>query len=286
MNVRAAYGWTFMAGVLVASLVLGGAAARQASDRERDGLVGLVHRVVSTTGGTSVTNTYSRDGILLETVTRNAPPADQPDVGERMERVVYEYDAQGRRQRDMIDEGDGYRYLSRVYAYDQDGKVLAEASYSMCGTFSSLTLYTYDDAGRVQEDLSYRLRSLFKRTHEFDSHGRMTLRRNYKNNGAISSTGYRYDEHGRLAEESELRPDGTLERKVSYRYDWQGNQILEETTNLADSSLNGTRASSYEYDAQGNWTARTVQHPVVPRGEETSVEITRRTITYYDHPSK
>jgi len=285
-NVRATYGWTFVAGILVAGLALGGAAPRNTTDRERDGLVGAVHRVVSATGGTSITKTYSRDGALLETVTRNAPPADQPDVGERMERVVYEYDAQGRRQHDMIDEGDGYRYLSRAYAYDKSGRVLAEAAYSMCGTFSSLTLYTYDDAGRLQEDLSYRLRSLFKRTYDFDSQGRPIFRRNYKNHGAISSTGYRYDDQGRLAEQSEFRLDGTLESKASYRYDRQGNRILEETVNPADSSLNGTRAWSYEFDAQGNWMTQTARQPLVPRGVEASVEVTHRTITYYGRPSE
>ncbi|HMU54446.1 MAG TPA: hypothetical protein PKA61_05550 [Nitrospira sp.] len=286
MKARAAYGWTFVAGVLIAGLVLGGAATRGTTDRERDGLVGLVHRVVSTTGGTSITKIYSRDGVLLETVTRSAPPADQPDVGERIERVVYEYDSQNRRRREMIDEGDGIQYLSRAYAHDKSGRVLAEASYSMCGTFSSLTIYTYDDAGRLREDLSYRLRSLFKRTYEFDSHGRIAFRRDYKNNGAISSTGYRYDEQGRLAEQSEFQPDGTLKSTVSYQYDRQGNQTLEETTNPADSSLNGTRASRYEFDAQGNWIVRTVRRPVVPRDEEASVEVTHRTIAYYGSSSE
>jgi len=286
MNLRAAYGWTFITGVLVAGVVLSGASIRQATDRERDGLVGLVHRVISTTGGMNLTKTYSRDGALLEMVTRHAPPADQPDAGERMERVAYEYDTRNRRQREMIDEGDGYQYRSRAYAHDRSGRVLAEASYNMCGTFSSLTLYTYDDAGRLQEDLSYRLRSLFKRTYEFDSHGRVAFRRNYKNNGAISSTGYRYDAQGRLGEQSEFRPDGSLERTVSYQYDRQGNQTLEEATNPTDPSLNGTRTSNYEFDAQGNWTTRTVRHPVVPRDEEGAVEETRRTLTYYGNPSE
>lgn len=186
----------------------------------------------------------------------------------------------------MIDEGDGLPYQSRAYAYDKSGRVLAEASYNMCGTFSSLTLYSYDAAGRLREDLSYRFRSLFKRTYEFDSHGRVVDRRNYKNDGLLSSTGYRYDEVGRLAEQLEYRPNGALDGKVSYQYDQRGNQTREETTNLSDSSLNGTRLSSYEFDAQGNWVVRTIGRSLASGDEAASTEVTRRAITYYDSLSE
>ncbi|BFU94425.1 MAG: conserved protein of unknown function [Nitrospira sp.] len=287
MKSRVAYAWSFyVAGAIVASLTLGGAAAQGNTDRDRDGLVGLVHRVVSRTGGTSATRTYSRDGALLETVTRSAPPPDQPDLGGPPQKAVYEYDSQGRRTREMIDEGDGVPYLSRAYAYDKGGRVLAEASYNMCGTFSSLTLYSYDAAGRLQEDLSYRFRSLFKRTYEFGPHGKVVARRNYKNDGLLTSTGYRYDEQGRLAEQLEYRPDGVLDSKVSYQYDRRGNQTREDTTNSSDSSLNGARLSSYEFDAQGNWIARTMRRSLVSGDEAASTEVTERTITYYGSSSE
>jgi len=156
----------------------------------------------------------------------------------------------------------------------------------MCGTFSSLTLYFYDDAGRLQEDLSYRFRSLFKRTYEFDSHGRVVARRSYKNDGLLTSTGYRYDEQGRLGEQLEYRPNGVLDSKVSYQYDQRGNQTREETTNLSDSSLNGTRLSSYEFDAQGNWIARTMRRSLVSGDETASTEVTQRAITYYGSSSE
>lgn len=73
MKSRVAFAWPFhVTGAIVACLTLSGAAAQGTTDRDRDGFVGLVHRVVSTTEGTSTTRTYSRDGALLETVTRSA----------------------------------------------------------------------------------------------------------------------------------------------------------------------------------------------------------------------
>jgi hypothetical protein len=293
LNVRISDVWPFyVVGVLaVVGLALGEATTAGNTERERDGLVGPVHQVVSTTEATTATRTYSRDGVLLEAVTRDAPPRDQPDLGERTQRVVYAHDIHGRRIREMIDEGDGQPYLSRAYAYDDGGKMVAEALYNMCGTFSSLTLYSYDGAGRLREDLSYRLRSLYKRTYELDSHGRTAARKNYKNDKLLSFTGYRYDAQGRLIGQSEHRPDGELESAATYQYDQKGNQTLEEVTNPADSSLNGAAASTYEFDARGNWITRTVRrHGGSPddggKMQDAAADVTRRAITYYGNASE
>ena len=132
---------------------LAGTTVPQETDRTRDGLIGPVRQVTITSGGTTTIRSYNRAGALMETMSRLAPPIEEPEAQEQVRRLLYVYNAREQRLREMSQEQDGPPYLSRRYAYDADGRQRAEAAYHMCGTFSSLRIFNYDRNGRLQEDL-------------------------------------------------------------------------------------------------------------------------------------
>jgi YD repeat-containing protein len=286
MRRRFAYGYSLSVIIAVAGVMaLTGAVSPVKTDRERDGLLGLVRQVVAVSGETHITKIYSRTGALLEAVTRQAAPVDQPDLGERIQKTMFVYDAQGRRTREMVDEGDG-QYLSRLYAYGATGTPIAEAVYHMCGTFASLLMHEYDATGTLRRDLSYRFRSLVEHRYTWDAQGRMAAREDYKNGVLMSTMRYSYDVQGRLIEQEAAQADGTPLRTTVYRYDERGNSIAEEIGNARDPSLNATSVSSYEYDAEGNWTRQIVRRRMIPTAEDEKpvskdTEVIERTISYY-----
>ncbi|HEU4685862.1 MAG TPA: hypothetical protein VFS39_15260 [Nitrospira sp.] len=287
MTRRVPYPWLIMALIVLSgALALFGGKSGEATSRGRDHLVGPVRQTISTSNGTSTTELYDRNGALLTRTIRTAPPAGQPDLGEQVRTINFSFDAQGRRTRETIDEGDGQPYLSRLYAVDAAGRTVAEAAYHMCGTFSSLVVHVYDETGALRQDLTYQFRALLARLYEYDSRGRISTHRDYKNGRLLSSTLFRYDERDRVSERLEYDPRGALLATTAYHYDDRGHPVAEETIHPGDASLNSKSVSTYEFDARGNWTKRTVRHPIIPLDEEgkpakAPIEVTERSISYY-----
>ncbi len=248
------------------------------SDRLREGLAGDVGRVTTNAGGTTTIRTYDHDGALIETVSRLAPATDAPDAHEQVRKFLYVYDAKKQRLREMSQDQDGPPYVSRRYAYDAEGRQRAEAAYHMCGTFSSLHVFLYEDDGRLLEQLTYQLRSLGKRVYEYDSQRRLTALRLYKNGILQSTTQYRYDDNGRITEQTEVMPDGTAGNKTAYQYDERGRLVSEHFTNHLHPSLDAL--STYEYDPEGNWTRKTTRRGGSSQELE-RIEVTERMIEYY-----
>jgi YD repeat-containing protein len=106
--------------------------------------------------------------------------------------LIYVIGTDGRRTREMIDDGNGQQYLSRLYTYDSNGQKTAEAVYHMCGTFSSLLIDTYDRAGLLREDLTYQCRSIVKHVYDYDEGGRLKSRTSYANGALRSTAHYEY----------------------------------------------------------------------------------------------
>lgn len=61
----------------------------------------------------------------------------------------------------------------RLYAYDDAGRVIAEAASHQCRTFSALHLYRYDEANRLAEHVRFQSRRLFRRELFYGGHGRL-----------------------------------------------------------------------------------------------------------------
>jgi hypothetical protein len=263
-------------------LLLGaGSPSLDQTDRERDGLLGPVRQVTTTSRTTSTTQTYDANGALLETIAR-ADALDPAESGE-VQKTVYLYDASGRRIREMIMGEDGQEYVARLYGYDAVGRRVAEAAHGMCASLARLRVFAYDEAGRLRDEYVYQFRVVLKLVYAYDGRGVLVSRAAYRKDRLEMITRYVHDANGRLIEESDI-VDGRPAARRFYEYDERGNKTKQALANLANPSLNAKEAWSYEYDAQGNWITRTRQQiiaPADPTDDRPPVEITRRTIEYY-----
>lgn len=275
---------------LLAILVNGACISRvlpiQQVDRERERLLGPVSKVVAKSGATTTIKTFDGTGTLIEVESRVSPPPDQPELGDSAEKLVYTYDPNWNRTGEMILEGDGEKYPSRLYAYDGAGHRTAEAAYHMCGTFSSLHLSTYDVNGQVREDLEYQSRSLLRHVFSHDDRGRIVKDLLSRNGALQSTTHFTYDQNDRLTEQRVYLPDGTLSSTAMYQYDDRGNRTGEEVIHSTHPSLNSKEVSQYDYDSAGNWTRRTTHRLTIPVDEgglplSEPTEIVERSITYH-----
>jgi len=285
MNGASRYGLLLgIVGVTAAAVLIGGTTISKETDRSRDGLIGPVRQVTIISETATTIATYDRDGALTEMVSRPRPAQDEPGAQEQVQKLVYVY-SKGKRVREMILDPDGQQYLSRRYAYDAAGRKMAEVAYHMCGTFSSLHVFSYDGKGRLQEDLFYQYRSLAKELSEYDERGTVRTRAIYRNGLLQSTTRFTVDQQGRISEQVDILPDGSLGKKASYQYDERGNPVEEEMTGRADPSPTEKSHLTYEYDTAGNWTRKSVQRFVNPvaQGNQPLFEatITERTISYY-----
>lgn len=247
-------------GVIASCALMNGTGGGKDRDVDRDGLLGPVRQVVTKSRTSTTVATYDRTGMLQELLTRTQPPPEQPELGEQLQKFIYVHRSDGKRIREMTEEGDGQQYLSRLYAYDASGKKAAEAVYHMCGTFSTLVMYSYDADGLLREALSFHYRSIVRQVYDYDRRGRVKSRAMYKNNALQSTTRFGY-----------------VERAYP---------ISEETTNVINPLLNDKSVSMYEYDGRGNWTKRTTRRLIMPIDEDGKpmfdpTEITERTITYF-----
>lgn len=282
---RSLTGAPILLGILVSVACLSSVVAVTQSDREREGLRGPVARVIAKSGPTITISTYDQRGNLVEVESRRTPPADQPELGESVEKVIYAYDDEGNRTSETIVDGDGNQYPSRLYVYDAAGNRLAEAAYHMCRTFSSLHIYTHDAQRHLQEDLLYQGRTLLKQVHSYDEGGRVAKSLTYRNGVLQSTTQYVYDRTGRITEQSISLPDETPSSKAMYEYDDKGNRISAEIMHPTRASLNSKEVFTYKYDAAGNWTRRVTRRLIIPVEEDGTpsaepIEMTERSLTY------
>ncbi|MBS0169823.1 MAG: hypothetical protein JSR62_05670 [Nitrospira sp.] len=260
--------------------------AIELTDRARDGLVGAVKTVVTKSGLTTTVTQYDAAGTLKHIQVQHDPPADQPDVGGSVEEVVYEHDSRGTLISELIVDEVVGPYPSRRYAYDGNGNRVAEAAYNVCGTFSYLHVYGYDENKRVNEDLLYKSRSVVRTLLEYDRQGSLARRRHYQHGAMTSSTEYAYDLQDQMTEQRVYLPDGALSSRTTYAYDDRGHTISEEVRHSTRPSQDSKEVSTYEYDAIGNWTKRTIHRELIPLDEDgkpvlEAMEVMDRVITYY-----
>ncbi|HEY7532859.1 MAG TPA: hypothetical protein VH681_08805 [Nitrospiraceae bacterium] len=271
-------------GLLTGCMMMTASLPDQKTDRAREGLVGRVKEVVTKSDRGKTIQTFDPAGALIEMESYVKPPPDQPEMGEQKQKFVYVYDPHGSRTSELIVE-DGQQYLSRLYAYDQTGRKIAEAAYHMCGTFSSLHVYSHDTSGNVREDILFQFRSLSRQVFSHKD-GLPVQQEAYKNGALRSTTTYTYDHSGRLTEQRVYQPDQTLVNRTRYGYDERGNRIAEETNDTNNPSLIVKRTSLYEYDTNGNWIKRTARRSTALAGLDVPsaapvTEVTERELTYY-----
>ncbi len=288
------------------------------TDRDRDGLVGPVRRVVMER--VILASSPFRQGALSPTVipvhvgrAAAAPPVDiQPDdrpLPRKLWRVLT-YDARGWRTEATFYTDDGtLRWLWR-YTYDERGKRLTRTSYDARGVVRWIWRYRYDDRGRLVEqtefnhvgDLTRRWTYaynaagqrveessfqangslLWKWRYTYDAAGRQTQKAHYAlHDSLVRSWHYTYDAHGHVQETANYGAFGTLLWRHHYAYDAQGN-VTDETRLKGNGLITWKRHHAYAYDRVGNWVKRTTTL-WLPRTGQMALkpsEMTYRTLTY------
>ena len=291
------------------------------TDRENAQLRGQVRKYVLKQehrypGGHRVDSTFSPEGHLLEKRQRNADGSEWS--------VICRYDDSGR-----IVERQQHGKPSELisYRYDSLGRLLSVTARSAYGDEHVRESYQYDAAGRKTRivhpppipagaNVGIAIDCMFEFSPEassivtlFDEQDRPSMRIFYDpNNNADRVVLLRHDAHGRLVEEGEREPDGTIarDRNRIYIYDDNG-QPIEITTHhslgtfrktfaynehgdlsrerqehrlIVDDTEDWTSHYLYQYDDRGNWTERTTEVETSDGARRVNL-IERRQLDYY-----
>jgi len=264
------------------------------SDREEDGLIGVVQSVETRESLLVQIDRYDRLGRLTERV----QSSKETSQGLWRMRFFYTYDQAGRRVAETVRDAQGQLVKETRSAYDDRGNRSAEVAVWGDGTFENASLYEYDEVYRRKQALHYNAVQVINRNrYAYDGAGRVLrerFERNYQydasgNQVIISSRfdmGYEvaisYDDRGHVSEKVVSDLKGRRQGRSEFRYDEHGNQIEERIYN-ADGRLTDRKTYRYEYDARGNWIIEALQWWDVANGRERLKQshVRERSITYY-----
>jgi hypothetical protein len=251
---------------------------------EAERVTGPVRQLIVSSQETIATLSFSPSGALTQKVTvrRDDPPNAAGET------TLYRYDIRGHKTGEYVEGDEGDLVPMRLYAYDDNGRLSADAAYHLCRTFSALHLYTYDPKGQLIADLEYASRRLTRREFQYGAHGSVEQAAIHRNGRLLSLAHYAYDDRGRIAAVVSELPDGAVVSRL-YRHDEHGNVIVFAETHPRDPLQDKTEITSYEYDAHGNWTRRTIIRAINPLDEdgqplEEPVQVIEREIHYAASP--
>lgn len=193
---------------------------------------------------------------------------------------------------------DGSLYSRMEYYYAPNGN-LFETRYN-----SDKTLYAYNAEGYLVKDATYSPGGFLKRhyAYEVDAKGRVLKEETYQANELTGSIAYSYDKYGNPTEMRYYDVEGNLQNRVETKYNKQHLAVRNRTYDAAGKLLNvvrkkyneqgdcvwlesedrmpkkqkNTATYQYSYDLQGNWTIKTT----FINGE--ARQIIERTLNYYE----
>jgi YD repeat-containing protein len=210
--------------------------------------------------GIKALSSYNAQGKLTEIRTYNV------GKGSLDEKIIYTYDAHGRRVELVCYNAEGAVEGTSRYTYDAQGRLTAVSS---SGVLSS-RVYKYDDKDNLIEEIVYGPlgRSGYRLVHTYDTQGRRIQTANY----------------------DDAHDPGLGIEKVVTTYDAIGNPT-EQTTYFTQRADEPTKPIppptrliyTYEWDTHGNWIKQTQTLCTAETGKpvcEPSM-VTYRTITYY-----
>lgn len=283
--------------VIAALIFIVAATTGAKTDREREGLLGKVKKVVSESGtwvkGATIllqTVIYDQTGNIAETEIANYRVGGAPS-DEKL-RTISERSPEGHISGNTSYAGDGSLQSRTRYRYDVRGNRIEDAHYDKEGKLQFKFVMVYDAGGNMVEVKSYlrdgSLRS--KSVYTYDHKGHLTGMSSLKDchpSGECKTLDYKvvntYDSTGHLSESLIYKTNGNLDQKTVYRYDGAGNPV-EETMYTADGSVRKKETTAYKYDQVGNWIEKTT-HVVTPdTAQPEPAHTIRRTITYYAEP--
>jgi len=292
------------------------ASAQEKSDREEEGLRGLVKRVriecqvfekrlakwIEGQREIHTVEDYDLSGNRIESAHYNQ------GVLER--KFVSTFDGRGRLIESRTDESQAEFSTQSLPRYNDQGKLVEEFLYDSKGSLLVRSRYSYDDRNNqtaaihydgkgalsCRIDFTYDLEDrlvgilcyvsegdrVSREVNEYDSIGRMVLEGHYgQNNSLESKRVYHYDTSGNLASSALYDADGSLIAKTTSVFDNRGNEI--ETATYEDDHLKWRKVRRFEFDSMGNWIKETTTEFTAKTNGAYSkrIRVKYRTITYY-----
>lgn len=198
----------------------------------------------------------------------------------------------------------GGRKPSSMDYYNEQGNLIKRESYDYRGNPSEITVYGYLDGDRVSNSGSleyeynppavmisapaggpkptYDPRYSYKLKYKYDDQGRLREETWYGSDGKLWLR-YVYNLKGNQKEALVYAADGSLNQKWVVMLDAQGNDVEKQYYDVKTNVVDEKYTYTYEFDAKGNWTKRTAAKWAAEDGKSGSkpYDVTYRTITYY-----
>lgn len=184
------------------------------------------------------------------------------------------------------DESDlnGKIQIHRSYKYNSKGEKIESSSfliYDDGGNFNNKMIFTYNDKGNLigwdvyttKNKINLQRKSIYK----YDDKGNQIENNMYTSKGIpAGKETYKYDEIGNITEQIYYNNDcKTIEKKLVFKYDKEGNVILKEQYQPTD-KISKKWVYKYKYDKNNNWIER------VDFENENAMFILERELEYFD----
>jgi len=292
------------------------ASAQEKSNREEDGLRGLVKSVriecsvfekrlakwIEGRREIQTVEKYDLGGNLIESAHYNQGVLERKFVstfdgrGHLIETRTDEsqaefstqslprYNDQGRLVEEFLYDSKGSLLVRSGYSYDDRNNQTAAIHYDGKGALNCRIDFTYDLEDRLVGVLCYVAEGgrASREFNEYDSIGRKVLEAHYgQNNSLASKRVYHYDTSGNQAGSALYDADGSLIAKTISVFDNRGNEI--ETATYEDDHLKWREVRRFEFDSMGNWIKETATKFTAKTNGAYSkhIQVKYRTITYY-----
>lgn len=197
------------------------------------------------------------------------------------------------------------RRPSQLISYNERGNVTQKAGYDSRGNLFQIRAYGYVDGERASNDKiiqneydpptvpiaspageskpAYDPRYSFKYRHRYDEQGRLVEESSHGSNGKLWLR-HVYNYKGASERETLVySQNGLLNQKYVERLDAQGNTVEQSYFNTKTGAVDNKYAYTYEFDRHGNWIKQTTSKWATREGKSQFLPhyITYRTITYY-----
>lgn len=269
------------------------------SDREQNGLMGPVQKVVMEFGiwksgkrlnGTNAsmsTQTYDTNGNQIKEAVNSFIVGKANS--DWKSKFVHNYDSEGRTKETIFytqDRADLKKWVimsKTLITYNNDNNISKIESFGKNGSLDMKYVYTYDNGGVLIKLTLYNSSGsvLMASNYTYDSKGTTTHTSiSYKNDGSIRSRHVeKTDDKGNIIEGLTFEPDCSIKEKRVYIRGSNGKRT-EQTVYDADGLSLEKETYSYEYDSMGNWIKETISHWGIKSDQEKQ-EIRTRTIEYF-----
>lgn len=197
------------------------------------------------------------------------------------------------------------RRPSQLISYNERGNVTQKAGYDSRGNLFQIRAYGYIDGERASNDKiiqneydppavpiasaageskpTYDPRYSFKYRYRYDEQGRLAEESSHGSNGKLWMR-HVYNYKGASERETLVySQNGSLNQKYVERLDAQGNTVEQSYFNTKTGAVDNKYAYTYEFDRHGNWIKQTTSKWATREGKPQFLPhyITYRTITYY-----